>query len=316
MFLKKFVEIVFLIALVGGIFYVWGRVPLPCSTPLEYSIGQFDTRFNISREEFLRDIMAAEKPWEDTLGHQAFQSAPNAAFKINLIFDERQKRTLESKELESSKNLTEKTQAGIVANREKLMGSYTDTKKTYESKLASFQSELQSYNSEVEYWNKKGGASSDEYKKLQNERKKLEDEQNALESLRKQVNALANEINTSSKKVVATVEKYNSQVEDFLTRYSGEHEDFDEGLYTGSEINIYQFEDEAHLKAVLTHELGHTLGLQHVENPLSILYPLMGGRDLAHLTLSNEDKAELQSVCNKGRWDIMKEKLSLLRSKF
>ena len=45
---------------------------------------------------------------------------------------------------------------------------------------------------------------------------------------------------------------------------------------------------------VLVHELGHALGIGHVENPDSIMYSYSIGETL---TLSEEDLAALKEVC-------------------
>jgi predicted Zn-dependent protease len=42
-------------------------------------------------------------------------------------------------------------------------------------------------------------------------------------------------------------------------------------------INIYQFENEDKLVRLLEHELGHAIGLDHLENPNDIMYKINGG---------------------------------------
>jgi hypothetical protein len=74
----------------------------------------------------------------------------------------------------------------------------------------------------------------------------------------------------------------------------------EEGLYTsdkdGTRITIYAFQDKAELLRTMTHEFGHALGLEHVANSASIMYP--SNSDTASLALSREDKAELARVCS------------------
>ena len=40
------------------------RQYFPCTSPITYSIGNFDTRFDISREDFLSLLKEAEQIWE------------------------------------------------------------------------------------------------------------------------------------------------------------------------------------------------------------------------------------------------------------
>lgn len=300
-----------LVSLLIALGYVWYRVPVPCRTTLEYSIGAFDERFNLSRERFLAKVEAAEKPWERSLGKDLFRYRPEAAFKLNLIYDERQQRTVEQQELEASRQALEEKQESLLTTQAKRLASFNAKKAAYEAGVASFQTDLSEYNRDVASWNERGGAPPDEYEKLQATRKKLERRQKDLESQRAAINKLANEINATSKQSVATVAEYNSQVTEFLERHEGEAEDFEEGIFNGQAIEIYQFEDEAHLRGVLAHELGHWIGIDHVANSRSIMYHLMGGQDLAGLTLTPEDQAALQAVCQRTRLDIFRERLSL-----
>jgi len=47
----------------------------------------------------------------------------------------------------------------------------------------------------------------------------------------------------------------------------------------------------------LAHELGHTLGIGHVDNPQSVMYYLMGEQDLKNPHLTKEDLDALKNVC-------------------
>ena len=178
--------------------------------------------------------------------------------------------------------------------------------------LASFKKRLFAYNTEVEKWNEQGGAPKEEYEKLQDVARALEKSRNELEVKRQEVNRLAEQVNAFSKQKVALVNQYNDQVDEFVDRY-GEGGEFDQGEYGAGEINIYQYDDLSHLRAVLVHEFGHALGMEHGTDPHSIMYHLMKEQKIDPVTLTAEDKEMLRTECSQGILDVMSQKWTLLR---
>ena len=313
--MKSLVSWFIFILLLGGIVTLWRSVPLPCTVPIRYSIGQFDVRFGLSQEVFLKDMARAEKLWEDALGRDVFQYTPGATLKTNLVFDERQARSLEEKQLDQSLGVVKTTQESLAKQHAAVKAAYDAAVKEYTASLTSFQNRLADYNNTVEVWNKQGGAPADEYGKLQKEAKALNGLQQDLEDKRARVNILAERVNTFSVQQVQVVDKYNSQVKNYVDRYGKGGESFNQGDYTGASIDIYQFDTEAQLRLVLAHELGHALGLNHVENAASVMYYLMGGQDTDSLALTTEDRAALKAVCSKSRWDDILERMRNLRQR-
>ena len=69
----------------------------PCAEPIPYTLGTFDTQFNISKNYFLSALLDAKAIWEKPLGKELFTYAPTNSnsnvLKINLIYDYRQQAT-------------------------------------------------------------------------------------------------------------------------------------------------------------------------------------------------------------------------------
>ncbi len=315
MYLKTLGWFLFLTLLAAGGIFAWNQVVLPCEKPLQYSLGSFDTRFGISQAQFLNEVISAESLWEDALGKELFAFTPNAPFRVNLIFDARQEQTVEGKRLETSLHETERVRGSLAEQQAVTLASYKRASQEYEQMLASYKKQLSAYNSEVEKWNKQGGAPKDVYNNLHKVSAALDESRAQLEVKRQDVNRLATLVNSFSQKQIAVVKAYNEDVKQYVNTY-GEGREFDQGEYVGQEINIYQYDDLAHLRAVLVHELGHALGLPHDNDPTSIMYHLMSAQDTAHLRLTDEDRALLFAQCRQSTWDILLQRMQLLKQRY
>lgn len=285
-----------LILLLGGGYFVYDSYIKLCNTPVTYSIGNFDSRFNITQNDFLKTIREAEEVWENKTNEQLFIYNPSARFRINLIFDERQEGTV-------SANKSESMIEGSRSNYDLLVSRYNQIENEYKARSASYNNDLNkykiradSYNQRVADINKKGGASQAEFKELEDERIYLKSKQSDLDNEREGLNSDVIELNDLGGQINKMAKELNIKVE-IHNKSFGQMREFDQGEYNRKEINIYQFDELSDLKLVLAHELGHALGIDHVENPKSIMYYLMGEQNISDLNLSAEDFLALQEVC-------------------
>ena len=271
-------------------------IGLPCATPFEYAIGSVDPRFNLSANDFLVEAQEAAKIWNGQAGKDLLKYNPNASFKINLVFDSRQTASNEADNLAKNLSQLEASQNKISADYNSLSAGYKKTLEKYNADVAKYEKQLKVYANDVEDWNASDKTSQSEFDALQKAKRDLGDFYQQLQKEQKEINALAGKTNnlvTQEKKVVSD---YNTQVSTYREKYGGTQE-FEKGIYDGSEINIYQFKELSDLRMTLAHELGHALGLGHVENSKSIMYYLLGDQDMQNPTFSVEDVAELDAVC-------------------
>lgn len=294
------------LAIMGGSFFLVRQTDIstekyqqkffPCQSPIKYSIGRIDPQFGVSRENFVKISSLAEVIWEDPTEKNLFEYDPQSQFKINLIYDQRQEQTIESKKIEEELNQLESVQKKITVQYNSLQSEYQKKKSQYEKDLKEYQDKVEKFNKEVAYWNKKGGAPKDEYEDLKDMEEKLEKMRKNLEKERQEVNLLAQKTNKLVGQEEKIVDSYNSSLKTYNNTF-GETQEFEKGVFDGKEINVYQFKELSDLRLTLTHELGHYLGMDHTQNSLSIMYYLMGDQDLENPIPTKEDMNELNKVC-------------------
>lgn len=283
----------------GGFLSQFENILLPCQQPITYSIGTFDARFGISKDNFSKAIVEAEQIWEKSAGKQLFVSVAGGSMKINLIYDYRQEATAKLQKLGLTVNENRSSYDALKIKYEILVAQYDGQKTQYETQLNAFNGDKSMYDAEVSRSNKRGGASKDLYAQLSAEKAVLEQRAGELNQLRAALNANVDTINALAVTLNRLAEALNISVSKFNQVGATAGDEFEEGVYrsdaTGQNIDIYQFDSQQKLVRVLAHELGHALGLNHVADPKAIMYRLNQG---TNEKLAPSDSAELKARCN------------------
>jgi uncharacterized phage infection (PIP) family protein YhgE len=269
-----------------------------CPAPVPYHIASIAPEFNLSKEKARSYLSDAEKVWEKETGRELFYNTEDTGVAVNFIFDERQA-LAESQESQKSTLDTQKAaNQELFTTIDGLRTQYEADSKAYQEKVATYEKKLNAYNDKVNGYNDRGGAPSDVFASLEKEKTALSKESNTLNATSDKLNELAKKINELSQKSSQLVDTYNSEVRQYNDEF-GFSREFTQGDYQDKVINIYKFSTDNEVRKVLAHELGHSLGLDHVEGDSSIMYYLLKDTSSAP-SLSSEDIAAFTALCGTG----------------
>ena len=270
----------------------------PCSTPITYSIGAIDLRYNISKEELAGDLKEAEAFWEGPAHRNFFDfKASSGDVTVSMVYDRRQEAmdTLKAMGMKTDQSLA--SYNSLKASYEALVAKVEPERAALDARLAAYKSKEAAYNAKVKMWNKRGNVSQPEFWRLKAAKSELAQQFADLKSSERGVNSDIDTLNALATTLNQLIVELNLNVEQY-NREGSSIGSFEEGLYKVNKgirsIDLYKYSDHNQLVRLLAHEMGHALGLEHVADPLALMYPVNKGDSLA---IGTADIAELNRAC-------------------
>lgn len=258
-------------------------------SPLHYRIADLDPRLNISKQKMIEISQEAAAIWEQGTGKRYFVYDPKATFTVNLVFDQRQVRSM--KRTENLKNLEQEKQLWLDENQ-KLLKLKQDSQQLHtqlELQKIKYQAQLNAYASaQNKYLNK---SNTKNLNLLQERTKLLNQQRDVLKILindhdrnHQQIQVKTDELKQLHEQLTQSVDRFNQNFAPQLVH---------KGQFKGKQIFIYEFSSIDDLRLTLAHEFGHALGLKHTHNPKSLMYPRIKEQDPKNFQLTATDLALL-----------------------
>jgi len=253
----------------------------PCAFPLRWHVARLDSQFGLSRGEAIVAVEDAASLWNDATGRSLFLQDEAEGLPIAFVYDGRQaaaqERMRQRAQFEERARRIDVERAELEAMRERQAAARAD----YERRLTAFNEWSERHNEAVHQWNRDGDVPEEILRELRANDERLRIEERQLTEERREMEAEGQALAAEIERLGRMVDEQDSMGA-ALGRVFGsgsvlagryvEARTRDGRMIEGArEIHVLQFDDSDHLRLVIAHELGHSMGLRHTDNSVAVM---------------------------------------------
>lgn len=279
---------------------------VPCNQPLHYTIGSIDPRFSITEPELEQAVEAAVVAWNTSTESDILAKREGDALQgdivVQLVYDGRQERT--DREIRFRERIRSQQ---IRLDRQQLQheqkrATFDQRSQDYRNFAEQTTKRLDEFNEWIKEKNDNGGFEGTEIDKFNQLKKEVEDARADVRIKQQELDKLARSINTEMDELNEKFDAHNEMIEQYNEEFAGDLR-FAKATYQkttdGGVVTVSQFMNDKELVLIIAHELGHALGISHLNKPESIMYSQMGGQQLnPSIRLTKADISAVKNLCN------------------